>query len=995
VSQIQRSRFIPESSAIIGAQINGRERLGSQGANSMSRVDRRWFFAGLAALLLCLAGPAVAQLQTGDLYGTVIGEDGSPLPGVTVTVEGIGSPKVLVTDERGEFRALGLYPGTYKVTAELQSYSKLEYPDIGVRVGGKTTIEITLSAAVEDVITVTGEAPLLDERKLNTGASITAEALDKVPTARDPWSLLSQAPGVLVDRFNLGGNESGQQSNFLGSGSTGRENVFSVDGVVLTDMNAVGASATYFDFGAFEEVQFTTSSTDVTVATAGVTVNQVTKRGTNQWRGQARYLRTDGDWQSDAVEHEPGVVGNQIDMVEEYGADIGGPLWKDHLWIWASYGESDIKNIARGGQLDRTVLEDLNTKLNFQLGQQNSGVFHYWTNDKLKYGRGAGPTRAPETTRDQTTPQDIYKIEDTWIPRDDFYLTALWARDDGIFTLTPQGPLDADIYTDAAGVLRGTYAEFDQEAVIDQARLDMSYFFNTGGASNELKFGGGFREQENFSGTVWPRGKFVTSGEFLGLDEGIAMVGFARNRTVGLLTEYDSAWVQDTLTLDRWTINAGLRYDKQSGENLATSDPGNSQANGLLPPLDFQGNDAGGFEWETVVPRVGVTYALGEDRKTLLRGSFSQYAEQLGQNPLISRVNPIGYVYAYFYFEDANGNLVLDPSERGSLQFAYPYNFDPDNPSALTTPNVNDPNLDPMLTSEITLGLDRSFNTNLAGGVNLVYRNVTDVPETRYLVTDETGQTRFATRDDWVLVNPIRERLPNGQLTGPIPIYDLRDGVEFTGGEFFMNGDREMNYLGATLSLTKRLANRWSARGNVTWSDWEWDIGPEFRKYDDPTDEVTDDLGFGDSDEVYAEQSGSNKSDVLVSGHWSFHLDGLYQIAPDQPWGFNVGASVDGREGYISPPYARVGSAVGRRSVQLSRDIEDFRHSDVMVVNAHADKDFAFAGWSLILSLDGFNLTNQDTVLQVERNARSTRRYGVNETLSPRVFRLGATVRFR
>src|SRR6185295_10700591 len=170
---------------------------------------------------------------------------------------------------------------------------------------------------------------ILDERKLNTGANITAEALDKVPTARDPWSLLSQAPGVLVDRINLGGNESGQQSNFLGTGSTGRDNVFSVDGVVLTDMNAVGASATYFDFGAFEEVQFTTSSADVTVATAGVTINQVTKRGSNDWRAQVRYLRTDGDWQSNPKLPD----GARIDSVEEQGEDIGGPVLKDHLWI--------------------------------------------------------------------------------------------------------------------------------------------------------------------------------------------------------------------------------------------------------------------------------------------------------------------------------------------------------------------------------------------------------------------------------------------------------------------------------------------------------------------------------------------------------------------------------------------------------------------------------------------------------------------------------------
>ncbi|HSN85118.1 MAG TPA: carboxypeptidase-like regulatory domain-containing protein, partial [Thermoanaerobaculia bacterium] len=282
----------------------------------MSRFKRGWL-AVLAALLLTAALPAAAQLQTGDLFGTVVGNDGQPLPGVTVTLEGSGSPRVQTTDTSGAFRFPGLYPGIYKLIAELQGFSTLEYPDISVRVGGSTEIEVTMSGAVEDVITVTGESPLIDERQVNRGANVAAAELDKVPTARDPWSLLALAPGVLVDRFNLGGNESGQQSNFLGVGSSSRDNTFAVDGVGLTDMTAVGASATYFDFGAFEEVQFTTSSTDVTVATAGVTVNQVTKRGTNEWRAQARYLRTDGDWQASGVEHEPGVVGNQIDAVEE------------------------------------------------------------------------------------------------------------------------------------------------------------------------------------------------------------------------------------------------------------------------------------------------------------------------------------------------------------------------------------------------------------------------------------------------------------------------------------------------------------------------------------------------------------------------------------------------------------------------------------------------------------------------------------------------------
>src|SRR5947199_1115931 len=401
-----------------------------------------------AVLLLALAVPAAAQLQTGDVYGTTVDEQRQPLPGVTVTLTGsAGAPQVQQSGGDGRFRFVKLYPGKYSLKADLQGFSPVEVQEVDVRVGANTEVQVTLSAAVKDVITVTGESPLLDERKTNLGANVGAADLARVPTARDPCAPLSQAPGVVVDRVNVGGNESGQQSNFLGVGSGTRDNTFAVDGVILTDMNAVGGSATYFDFGAFEEVQFTVSSADVTVQTSGVTINQVTKRGTNEWRGNARYLDTDGSLQA-----KPALPnGNKIDKEEEYGLDIGGPLLQDHLWIWGSYGVSDIRNIAQGRQLDQTKLEDYNFKLNFQTGPSNSGVLHYWTNNKLKEGRGAGPSREPGATHDQTTPQDIYKVEDTFLASSNWSITGLWSRDTGKFTLTPEAGFGPNIIVDADG----------------------------------------------------------------------------------------------------------------------------------------------------------------------------------------------------------------------------------------------------------------------------------------------------------------------------------------------------------------------------------------------------------------------------------------------------------------------------------------------------------------------------------------------------------------
>ncbi len=962
----------------------------------MNRSDSRP--AVLVALLLLLAaGPAFGQLQTGDLRGTVTDNQGEPLPGVTVTLTGIGAPKVQVTDAEGRYRFLSLAPGRYQLTAELQGFSTVEYPNVTISVGGSTTINATLSSAIEETITVTSESPLLDERKLTQGNNVSTVELDQIPTARDPWALLSQAPGVVVDRINVGGNESGQQSNFLGTGALSTDNTFAIDGVILTDMAATGASATYYDFGAFDEVQFTTSSADVSIATSGVTINQVTKRGGNEWAVSARYLRTDGDYQSTPRTLPSGDLGNQIDIVEEYGADVGGPLWKEHMWIWASYGESDIGNIVIGGQLDRTVLEDFNSKLNFSFGS-NSGVFHYWTNDKIKTGRGAGPQRSPETTHNQITPADIWKIEDTHVFSSNFFITGLYSENDGVFNAAPQGGRNADVYWDADGVLHGSYWDFAQNAVIEQWRLDASYFFNTGDASHELKFGGGFRSQENTSSTVWPNNKMVYDCSFFGCYEtaaDTAYVQYWRNKSLAIESTYDSAWVQDTISLDRWTINVGLRYDKQESENLSAVSEANPELPDLLPQISFAGNDGGGFSWDTLVPRIGVTYALGEDRRTLLRGTFSQYAQQLGQSAS-QQVNPTAsYAYVSYYFTDANGNLVLDADELGSLYYPYYYNLDPDNPTSLTTINQIDPDLDPAMTDELTFGVERGFAENLVAGVTVTYRNVSDFHDAQLLIEDESGTVRPARRDDWVPAGTVSGTLPNGQ-TGSAPFWQLRDEVSNTGARLLTNSDREQDYLGVTLSVTKRLSNRWRLGGHVTYNDWEWKAGSEFLRFDDPTDTTVDNntLALQDGNEVVGERSAGSgdKGDVWAGSRWLLNINGLYQVAPDKPWGFNVGASITGREGFISPPYVPVGGP--SRRVQIG-SIDSFRNDDILLLDMRLDKEFKFGDTSFTLGIDGFNLLNEDYVLQRQRNLSAGTANEVREILSPRVFRVGLKFQFR
>src|SRR5215213_6867652 len=297
-----------------------------------------------AVVLLSLAGPAFSQSQTGNLFGTVTGTDGAPLPGVTVTLTGGGAPQVQVTDEQGRFRFPGLPPASYTVETQLEGFAPLKRENIAINVGRNTelVLEVPQQSTVEETIVVTAESPLLDTRRIAKESTVTLDELESIPTARDPWAVLQTTPGVLTDRINVGGNESGQQSQYVGPGSGGDQAVWSLDGMVVTDMSATGSSPGYYDFDAFEEMQVTTGGSDATTATPGVVLNMVTKRGTNEWRGSGRYLYSDDSMQSDLDFDQSDLgqtgpwsnnraqtafkQGNRIVEVQDYGLELGGPI---------------------------------------------------------------------------------------------------------------------------------------------------------------------------------------------------------------------------------------------------------------------------------------------------------------------------------------------------------------------------------------------------------------------------------------------------------------------------------------------------------------------------------------------------------------------------------------------------------------------------------------------------------------------------------------------
>ncbi|HEV3456892.1 MAG TPA: hypothetical protein VHG32_10060, partial [Thermoanaerobaculia bacterium] len=237
-----------------------------------------------------------------------------------------------------------------------------------------------------------------------------------------------------------------------------------MDGVVITDMSATGSTPAYYDFDSFQEMQISTGGSDAAIATGGVVLNIVTKRGTNDYRGSARYLQTPGGTESSTtfkksdvpVAQQPTFAGgsNKINKVEDFGGEIGGPILKDHVWLWGAYGEQKVSvqtlpkiNLARpsqstpNGLTDKTKLPAWNGKLDAQIAGGNSLTFVGMNSAKEKTGRNAGPTRTLPTSFNQGQfggKPTLLKGEDTQIFSPNLYLTVLYSHVYGGFFLLPQ-----------------------------------------------------------------------------------------------------------------------------------------------------------------------------------------------------------------------------------------------------------------------------------------------------------------------------------------------------------------------------------------------------------------------------------------------------------------------------------------------------------------------------------------------------------------------------
>ena len=951
--------------------------------------------AMLCAAVVALAAPLAAQTFTGRIDVTVADATGAILPGVTVEISGPQSA-VAVTDAQGEAHFLNLTPGTYAVAAKLSGFGDYMNKNVPVLAGGGVPLKISLAVGgVTQVIEVTGESPLVDPRRMTTATNITAQELQEIPSARDPWVVLQTVPGIIVDRVNVGGAESGQQSNFQSKGSPTTSNTWNVDGIAITDMAALGSSPTYFDFDMFQEMQVTTGGADLTMATGGVGLNMVLKSGSNTPRGSTRFYFENEDMQSTNLPDELAASlggasgkGNRIDEYMDYGGELGGPVWKDRVWAWGAYGKTDVTILTINGDPDQTILDNRSFKATGQVTKNLRGNYTYFRGDKLKYGRDASSTRPPETTHDQSGPTNLHKGELNLVVNDNLFLTGRGAHVVSGFLLTPQGGLDTRWYTDDDSVDHGSYLQDSTDRPTYSLAAEGNYFRGR----HEIKFGTGYRKAESGQEQRIPgyggfSGIHTTYDDYPNMTADIWVP--TSNR---LAADYTHAFIGDTISFDKMTVNVGLRWDRQAAGTMSTTQAGFPEFSTLLPDItSAQIDDA--IVYNSLSPRVGVTYAFDQARKTIGRASYSSFADQLGSSAafFLSTVSARGlYVYDVF---DANGNGTVDPSEVGSTADCsdtgprcYPYGFDISDPSGTGgTPQNTVGDYNTPKTHEFQIGLDHELMPNFAVSGTFTYRHFNNFNwrNNGLVSTDYEQIDTFTGTSDVV----------GGAFS--TPIYgaieaNLPDNPSRT--VFRSRPDYYQRYLGFELSATKRLSNRWMARvGFSANSHKEYFDSPG--SFTDPTPGPT---GRNESGQLVVRQStGSGKSSIYqILPSYQFIVTGLYQA----PWGINLAANMVGRQGFAAP-YLRTNlnvddPLVAQKNVSIISENGEYRLPNVTALDFRVGKEFAVRRARFNIDLDMFNLLNSSTVLGREYDYRLSTFNAVREIMNPRVLRLGLRMGF-
>ena len=601
---------------------------------------------GGVALNLILAIAASAQLGTGDLRGKIVDSQGAVLPGVTIvaTNEASGQYRETVSSSDGSFSMVALVPGLYSVTAEIVGFKKYQRGGVRVEVGKAFSIEIPLTVGgIEEQVTVTAETPLVDTSSKQIGGVVTTQELNDIPSInRNFTTYLGTLPGVtaFISTDSFGADS-------IRINGQGTQNVnYTLDGAGNNDTfnGGNGGAQARTPVEAIQEFQLLTSQFDAEFgASSGGVVNAVSKSGTNVYRGVLFYFNAN---QSMTAQN---YFAAKQDLEEaetkqiQYGGNIGGPIIKDKLHFFANLERIDQN---RGVTMNMPARPELNfsdfthdnvwnwmARVDHQINGGNTWAVRYLRETSPQSNQFPGVTNWTRSRAEKETDTD-YSVVGTLnsvIKNTRVNTLKLSFTKENVFFGNP-GYFDSG---DQAGLAPRLVFQTHEDGISTRAsqRIDPTYQFDETFAwflpgkrgDHDLKFGVNVSHSPlHIYNASTLNGAFAFSSTDLDFDPNNPRT-FPDRLTIAVPQAQDfivtgtyfGAFAQDKWKINnRLTASLGIRWDT---ERVPLKERDNPR---------FASEDDYPLDLDNFAPRLGATYSLDDEGRSVVRGGYGLFYQK-------------------------------------------------------------------------------------------------------------------------------------------------------------------------------------------------------------------------------------------------------------------------------------------------------------------------------------------------------------------------------
>ncbi len=755
----------------------------------------------ILALAVFFPVSAAAQGESGTIAGTVKDATGGVLPGTTVEAASpalIERVRSVTSDADGRFQIVNLRPGVYTVTFELPGFNTVVREGISLAAGFTASVNADLRVgAVEETITVTGEAPTVDVKNVVQLKTMSRTIIDSIPTAKTFGSLAALIPGVTVSRPDVGGSSGDLSTSLTIHGSRTSDSQIMMDGMSVGNGLGAGSYGHFFNQGMVQEISVETGGMAAEHDAAGVRSNLIPREGGNNFAGTFAGAYTNRHFNSSTVSDEllaQGLQTNSVNEIYDFNPSAGGRLVRDKLWFYLSFREWGTSTTRAGSAaaypnatpagpvytpdltrraLDHTWHRSASNRFTWQASPRNKVTATYEYQDHEYEFPTDSVGSAPEARSFyRETPQYLAQV--TW-----------------------SSPLTNRFLLEAGGTLAANdFIRLTQPEVvpgvspITELSTNFSYRANPAAPYGHNRSSNyNYRVSSSYitGAHTLKTGVFLQNTWSWATSEPNSPVSLSvRNGIPVSLVQWGTPisyyekikyniglYAQDRWTFNRATINLGVRADFFN----AFVEPQSLPAGVFVPARDFPGvYDVP--NWQDVSPRLGVSYDVFGDGKTAIKANLGRFPLASGipnftrlANPMSTTVNSVSRTWT-----DLNGNFApdcdltsqLENDECGQMQNL---NFGKSIPSTRYAPDVSEGYGVRAYNWEGSASIQHEFASGLS--VNASYNR-------RWYGNFTTTQNLLVSNADfspYCVTVPLDPRLPGGGGNEVCGFYDVNPSM--------------------------------------------------------------------------------------------------------------------------------------------------------------------------------------------------------------------------